>query len=647
MRSDRRTTAYERLTAPLVREGGELRPATWEEALDRAAAGFRGAVDRHGPDSFAMLSCARSTNEMNFVAQKFTRVVIGTNNVDSCNRTCHAPSVAGLSAAFGSGGGTSSYREVEETDLIVVWGGNPRAAHPIFFQHVLKGVHRGARLFVVDPRRTATAEWADRWLGLNVGTDIPLAHAVGREIIRAGLVNEAFVRRATTGFEEYRRLVEPWTPTAAERVTGVPAEAVRELAHAYALAERAQLSWTLGITEHHNATDNVRALINLALLTGHVGRYGSGLQPLRGQNNVQGGGDMGAIPDRLAGFQDILDADLRRTFEDAWGVPIRPYRGRNLTQMFEGMEEGAVKALYVIGENPVQSEPETETTLRRLRELDHMVVQDIFLTRTAEQADVVLPASAAWCESDGTFTNSERRVQLVRKAVDPPAGARDDIEIMCELAARLGHPWQRPSSEEVWDELRSLSPIHRGMTYKRLEENQGIQWPCFSEDSLEPSYLHGRLWAEDPADRGEPAPFGLVGHSPPVDLLDEDFPFRLTTGRRLDDYNTGVQTRGFSSPLRRGELLDISPEDAAALDVADGETVRVSSRRGSVLVPASVSPELRPGLVFMTFHFPDQVDTQLLTIDATDPLAGTAEYKAAAVRVEKVRPEAAPQAATG
>ncbi|MFC4563068.1 molybdopterin oxidoreductase family protein [Nocardiopsis mangrovi] len=636
MRSDRQPTSYERLSHPLVREGGELRPASWEEALDRAAAAFTDSVRRHGANAFGMLSCARATNEMNFVAQKFTRVVVGTNNVDSCNRTCHAPSVAGLSAAFGSGGGTSSYSDVEDTDLIIVWGGNPRFAHPIFFQHVLKGVHKGARLYVVDPRRTSSAEWADRWLGLNVGTDIPLAHAIGREIIHAGLVNETFVQRGTTGFEEYRELVEPWTLAAAEAETGVPAEAIRELAHAYARAERAQLSWTLGITEHHNATDNVRALINLSLLTGHVGRPGSGLQPLRGQNNVQGGGDMGAIPDRLAGFQDILDPEVRGRFEKAWNTDIQPHKGKTLTQMFEAMDEGELKALYVIGENPVQSEPETLKTTRRLESLDHLVVQDILLTRTAELADIVLPASASWCESDGTFTNSERRVQLVRKALDPPPGARDDIHIICDLAQRMGHPWQYPSAEEVWDELRSLSPIHRGMTYARLEEHHGIQWPCYSEDTLEPGYLHARLWSADPVERGIPAPFGLVGHSPPVDLLDDDFPFRLTTGRRLDDYNTGVQTSGFSSPLRRGELLDISPEDAELLGVADGEIVRVSSRRGSVLVPASVTSSMRAGLVFMTFHFPDQVDTQLLTLDATDPIAGTAEYKAAAVRIEKV-----------
>jgi predicted molibdopterin-dependent oxidoreductase YjgC len=290
-----------------------LRPATGEEALDRAADGFRRTLATRGPEAFGMLSCARATNELNFAAQKFTRAVIGTNNVDSCNRTCHAPSVAGLARVFGSGGGTSSYQEIEDADVIVVWGGNPREAHPIFFQHVLKAVHRGTKLFVVDPRRTSTAGWAHRQLQPEVGTDMPLAHAIAREIIRSGLVDTAFVERATEGYAEFAASVQPWTLEAAERTTGVPAGLIRELAHAYARADRAQLSWTLGITEHHNGTDNVLSLINLALLAGQVGRYGAGLNPLRGQNNVQGGGDMGAIPDRLPGFQNVLDADVRRS----------------------------------------------------------------------------------------------------------------------------------------------------------------------------------------------------------------------------------------------------------------------------------------------------------------------------------------------
>jgi predicted molibdopterin-dependent oxidoreductase YjgC len=538
---------------------------------------------------------------------------------------------------FGAGGGTSSYQEIEETDLIILWGSNSRETHPIFFHHLLKGIHNGARLFVVDPRRTSSAEWADGWLGLDIGTDIPLANAVAREIIHAGLVNEAFVERATTGFAELAAAVEPWTLAAAERETGVPAEAIRELAHAYARADRAQLCWTLGITEHHNATDNVRALINLSLLTGHVGRYGSGLNPLRGQNNVQGGGDMGAIPNRLPGFQDILDPGVRKKFGTAYGREIQPRYGMHLTQMLEAMDRRELTTAYCIGENPAQSEADSLHTVKRLSDLDHLVVQDIFLTKTAQLADVVLPASAAWCETEGTVTNSERRVQRVRKALDPPGQARDDIAIISDIARRLGHDWDISSAEQIWDEVRSLAPIFAGMGYHRLEELQGIQWPCFTEDRLEPPYLHGRLWEADPARRGPPAPFGIVEHRLPVDTLDEDYPLRLTTGRRLDSYNTGVQSSGFSSPMRQEEAIGLSPEDARRLDLTPGETVRVSSRRASVIAPVAVDPALRPGLAFMTPHFPDEVDTNSLTIEATDPIAGTAEYKATAVRVEKMR----------
>ncbi|MFI0462537.1 molybdopterin oxidoreductase family protein [Saccharopolyspora sp. 5N102] len=627
---------YTRLIEPLVRDGGDLRPASWEEALDRAAEGIARTVEERGPDAFGVFSCARATNEMNYVAQKFARAVIGTNNVDSCNRTCHAPSVAGLAQVFGSGGGTSSYQEIEDADLIVLWGSNAREAHPIFFHHVLKAVNRGAKLYVVDPRRTSTAKWAHRWLQLHVGTDIALAHAIGREIIASGLVNRSFIDRATGGFDAYTAEVRQWTPEVAALETGVPAELIEELAHAYARADRAQLCWTLGITEHHNGTDNVLSLINLSLLTGHVGRYGSGLNPLRGQNNVQGGGDMGAIPNRLPGFQDILSPEVRERFDAAWGSSIPPRYGWHLTQMFEAMDRGDLTAVYAIGENPVQSEADSGRTLKRMRNLEHLVVQDIFLTKTAQQAHVVLPASAAWCETDGTFTNSERRVQRVRKALDPPGGARNDIDIICEIARRLGHDWHYDTAEQVWEEVRALSPMHHGMSYERLAELGGIQWPCFSEDSLEPTYLHSRLWADDPIVRGEPAVFVPVRHSPPVDELSEEYPLRLTTGRRLDSYNTGVQSQGFNSPMRRGETLDLCPADAEALGVAEGERVQISSRRGSIVAPVRLDAGLRPGLAFMTFHFPDEVDVNLITIEATDPVAGTAEYKAAAIRVDKL-----------
>jgi predicted molibdopterin-dependent oxidoreductase YjgC len=535
---------------------------------------------------------------------------------------------------FGAGGGTSSYAEIEETDVILLWGSNARETHPIFFHHLLRGVRRGAKLHAVDPRRTSSTAWADVWLGLHVGSDISLANAMAREIIVSGAVHEDFVRRATSGYDEFRAHVMDYPLDRAEHETGVPADVIRETALAYARADRAMICWTLGITEHHNGVDNVVSLINLALLTGHVGRWGSGLNPLRGQNNVQGGGDMGALPDRLPGFQHVENDELRAPFDAAWGVPVPPERGWNLTQMFEAMGRGELKALWVLGENPAQSEADQTHAVKLLSGLDCLVVQDLFLTKTAELADVVLPAAVGFCESEGTVTSSERKVQRVRKAMDPPGEARDDLEIVFDLARRLGHEWGQPSAEKVWDELRSLSPMHRGMSYARLEAARGIPWPCYDEDHPGELFLHSRLW-EEPC-LGPRAPFSVVHHAGPVDPVDADYPLRLTTGRRLDDYNTGVQTGGYASPLRRSESLDISPADAERYGVHDGEPVRVRSRRGALVAPIRVDRALRPGLTFMTLHFQDEVATNVLTIDVTDPRSGTAEFKAAAIRIEKL-----------
>ena len=535
---------------------------------------------------------------------------------------------------FGAGGGTSSYKEAEETDVIIMWGSNAREAHPIFFHHVLKGIHHGAKLYVVDPRKTTSAQWADAWLGLDVGSDIALANTIAREIIHANLVNEEFITRATSGFEDYAKSVESFTLEEGERLTSVPAALIKSVAHAYAKADRAQLCWTLGITEHHNGTDNVFALINLALLTGHVGRWGSGIVPLRGQNNVQGGGDMGALPNKLPGFQDVeTDERARLRFETRWGTNIPAKRGWHLSQMFDAMERGELRSLYVIGENPAQSEANVAHAISLLKGLEHLVVQDIFLTKTAELATVVLPASANWVESDGTVTSSERRVQRIRRALKPPGNARDDIEILCDIARRLGHDWGHPTSEDVWNELRSLSPIHAGMSYQRLEELGGIQWPCLDENDPGSSFLHGRLWADPVV--GPRAPFTPVEHVPALDTLTKEFPIRLTTGRRLDSFNTGVQSGRFKSPLRRPETINLSPEDMAEYGLLDGDIVSVSSRRGKITAPALTDPTLRRGLAFMTFHFPDEVDTNTLTVDAWDPKSGTAEFKATAIRIEK------------
>ncbi|GAC1413565.1 MAG: molybdopterin-dependent oxidoreductase [Candidatus Velthaea sp.] len=517
--------------------------------------------------------------------------------------------------------------------MIFLWGSNARETHPIFFQHVLKGIHNGAKLISVDPRKTSTAQWASHYLRINTGTDIALANAMAREIISAGLANEGFIRRSTQGFEAFKESVQPFTLDYAETETGIPADLIREAARLYASADRAMICWTLGITEHHNAVDNVLSLINLSLLTGHVGRYGAGVNPLRGQNNVQGGGDMGAIPNRFVGFQDIRDPDVCAKFARAWGVPQKNEYGMTMTQMFEAMEHGDFRGLFVIGENPVQSDADSHQVSRLLQGLDHLVVFDIFLTKTAELADIVLPSVAGWCESDGTVTNSERRVQRVRKALDPPGDARQETWVIAEIAKRLGADWGDPQPDEIWEEVRALAgDMFGGMSYARLEGEMGLQWPCPDESHPGTLYLHDRL-QHDPL-VGPRVPFSVVTHELALEQPDAEYPFILTTGRRLSDYNTGVQSGGFDSPLRRSESVDMHQLDADRLGLRGGDRVRISSRRGSIVAPLRIDATLKPGLVFMTFHFQDEVRVNELTINATDPKAGTAEFKACAVRVE-------------
>ena len=516
----------------------------------------------------------------------------------------------------------------------MLWGSNARETHPIFFHHLLQGLRHGARLFAIDPRRTSSAQWAEGWAALDVGSDIALANAMGREIIAAGLEHREFIASATTGFEEYRAAVEPYTLAWAERESRVPAELIRTMAHAYARAGRAMICWTLGITEHHNAVDNVLALVNLSLLTGHVGRYGSGLNPLRGQNNVQGGGDMGALPDRLPGFQHVEHDAMRAKFDRAWGVPVPPKRGWHLSQMFEAMERGDLRALYVIGENPLQSEADRHHAQHLLEGLDCLIVQDLFLTPTAELATVVLPASAAWCESEGTVTNSERRVQRVRKALDAPAGARDDLAILFDLARRLGRDWGRPEAETIWNELRGLSPMHAGMSYARLEKPAGcsgrattrsIRASCSCTAACGSGRCTVRGWPSSRSSttrRSTSSTTSFRCASPPVAGSTTTTP--------------ACRRSAYASPLRRGETLDVSPEDAARFGLREGEIVRVRSRRGQLEVPVRTDDGLRPGLTFMTLHFQDDVATNLLTIDATDPKSGTAEFKATAIRIERL-----------
>jgi predicted molibdopterin-dependent oxidoreductase YjgC len=539
----------------------------------------------------------------------------------------------GLTTVFGSGAGTSSYEDFHRTAFILLVGSNAAEAHPIIFHHIMKGVRNGAEMVVVDPRKTLTTRKAHEHLQIAVGSDIALANAMAHVIIRDGLYHQEFVEHATEGFAEFADHVRDWTPARAEAVTGIAADRIESLAKRYAAAPSAMIAWTLGITEHHNAVDNVRALINLALLCGNVGRPGAGLNPLRGQNNVQGGGDMGALPARLPGFQDIEDPQVREKFEKVWGAPIPQTAGYDQTQMFAAMEAGGLRGLYVIGENPAQSDANSKHVRHLLESLDALVVQDIFLTATGELADVVLPAHVSFAESEGTYTNSERRVQRVKAARRAPGEAQDDLWITASLAKAMGYDWPILSARELFDEMRHLTLNYRGMTYDRLEKLQGMQWPVYDETHLGSAVLHDRLWEPE---TGPKAPFAAVDWEPPVEHTTPEYPFLLTTGRRLPFFNTGVQSNVYDHPHKIGEWMEIHPEDAAKLNISDGEVIAVASPRGRVELAAYYSGAVTPGTVFMTFHFPDEVMTNDLTIDATDPKSGTAEFKAAAVRLERL-----------
>ncbi|QSO50652.1 molybdopterin-dependent oxidoreductase [Alicyclobacillus curvatus] len=538
-----------------------------------------------------------------------------------------------MTTVFGNGADTASYDDFENTDCIIAWGSNAQEAHPVIWNHMRRGVKNGAKLVVIDPRKLPMAKSATYHLAVKSATDIALANAMANVIIREQLYNLEFVQRVTVWFDEYRQQVDKYSPEYAEEITGIPAQTIREVARLYATSARAIIAWTLGVTEHHNGADNVHAIINLALLTGHVGRPGCGLMPLRGQNNVQGGADMGALPNKLPGFFDVTDELAREMFEQAWNCIIPPKNGLHLAGMFDAAHMGLMRSVYIIGENPAQSDANSTAVVDALTNLDFLVVQDLFLTKTAALADVVLPA-AGWAEVEGTFTNSERGVQRVRQLVHPPGEARSDIVILQELANRLGENWHYNGAGDVWDELRRLSPSHFGMSYERLDEELELQWPCPSLDAPPARHLHTRLHERE---FGAPAPFVSVEFEPPIEPVDEDYPLVLITGRRLAFYNTGVMTSDYGDKVKgQEEVLEISFEDAERLGISDGHLVVVSSRRGSVRAPVKVTDKMQAGNVWLDFHFPNQVNTNVLTNDRYDKKSGVAPYKYTAVRVEKL-----------
>ncbi len=620
----------DRLTTPLMRRGDRLEPATWEEALDFVARRLLEIRDRFGPDSIGGLASAKCTNEENYLFQKVVRAALGANNVDHCARLCHASTVAGLAQAFGSGAMTNSIADLEQADAIFVIGSNTTECHPVIGAAIKRAALAGARLIVADPRAIELTDYAELHLRQRPGTDAALVNALAHVILAEGLHDEAFIAQRTEGFEEWRASVLPYTPELAEKITGVPAADIVRAARLYASAPAASIVYSMGITQHACGTDNVLALANLAMLTGNIGRPGAGVNPLRGQNNVQGACDMGALPNVYPGYQAVADEEVRRKFEAAWGVPLPASAGLTLVEMINAAADGRLKALYIMGENPMLSDPDITHVEEALRRLDLLVVQDIFLSETAQLADVVLPA-AAFAEKDGCFTNTERRVQRVRKALAPPGQARDDWRIICDLSQRLGYPMDYPEPAAIQAEIARVTPIYGGITHERLARGS-LQWPCPDERHPGTPILHTERFARG---RGK---FHPVEFLPAPELPDEDYPFLLSTGRILEHFHTGTMSRHSQvlDTLVSVGAIEVNPADARRLGLADGEPVRVSSRRGQIEIPARVTERVAPGTVFLAFHY-REAPANRLTIAALDPVAKIPELKVCAVRLEPAR----------
>jgi len=619
--------APDRLKAPLIRKNGNLVEATWDEALELIARRLAEIRDTHGPDALGFVASSRCTNEENYLMQKLARQVIGTHNVDQCARTCHAPSVAGLAMSFGSGAMTNSIEEIHDCECLLIIGSNTTEAHPVIGLEMKRAWRRGATIIVVDPRRIALAEMATLHLQINPGTDIPLLNAMMYTILEEGLEDKEFIATRTEGFDELREVVMRYRPEDVAGLCGVPAEDIRQAARIYATTDKAGIFYTLGITEHTCGTDNVRSIANLAMLTGHVGRESTGVNPLRGQNNVQGACDMGALPNYYPGYQRVDDPTAQAKFSTAYGRQLPLKNGWTTTEMIERALEGKIRALYVMGEDIVMSEPHMARTIEACRKLDFLVVQDLFLCETAKYAHVVLPATS-FAEKDGTFTNTERRVQRVRRAVSPRGQSKPDWEILTEVARRLGYDWHYKHPSAIWDEIASLCPIFAGINYGRIER-VGIQWPCPAEDHPGTKFLHKGEFT-----RGLGRFYG-IDHRPPAELPDEEYPFTLITGRTLYHYNVGTMTRRSRASVERQPeaFVEISPEDAARLGVKHEDLVKVSTRRGEVTVKAWVTDRVQPGKIWMPFHFAER-PANVLTIDAYDNITLTAEYKICAARVE-------------
>jgi formate dehydrogenase alpha subunit len=619
----------ERLTTPLIRRDGRLERASWEEALSAVVAGIRRVQGAHGPDAAMFLSSAKATNEENYLLMKLARAVFGTNNVDHCARLCHASTVVGLAEAFGSGAMTNTIACIDAADVILITGSNTTEQHPIIGARILEAQRRGARLIVADSRRIRLARFAELHIRHRNGTDVALFDAMMHVVLREGLEDAQFLAARTEGEGVLREALADWTPERAAAITGVTPAEIEEAARLFAGARNAMIVYAMGITQHTRGVDNVRALASLALLTGQVGRPGTGVNPLRGQNNVQGACDMGALPNVLTGYQSAADSAVRCKFAAAWGTELPGSKGLTSTEAMNAAAEGSVKAFFILGENPVLSDPDQAHVRRALANLDFLVVQDIFPTATTELADVVLPAGC-FAEKEGTFTNTERRVQRARKATEPPGEALADFEILCALAEKAGYGGMRYGGpEEVMAEIASLTPIYGGIAYDRLG-HAGLHWPCPDGGHPGTPILHLGAFTRG---RGRLTP---VEWRPPAEETDEAYPFLLTTGRTAIHWHTGTMTRR-THLLDREEpvpFVELNPEDARRLGVAARQDVLVATRRGEIRARAFLTETVLPGLLFLPFHF-EEGAANALTLNALDPEASIPELKVCAASIRK------------
>lgn len=620
----------DRLTEPLIKRNGIFEPASWEEALTLVSSKFNEIKAENGPDALAGFSCSRATNEDNYVFQKMVRAAFGTNNVDNCARVCHSASVHGLAQTLGSGAMTNPIADItEDVDMILLVGSNPEEAHPVIGAQIRQAIQRGTQVVVVDPRKINLVKDSALHLQVQAGTNVAFANGMMHVILKEGLADRHFIEERTEGFSDLEKMVADYTPEKVAEICHIHPEDLIQAARMYAKAEKVPIIYCLGVTEHSTGTEGVMSMSNLAMLVGKVGKPGCGVNPLRGQNNVQGACDMGCMPYDFPGYQKVNNPEVIDKFEKAWHVPLNRNTGLTSTKVLPAATAGNVKGLYIFGEDPIVTDPDTGHVRQALESLDFLVVQELFMTETAAYADVVLPG-ISYAEKDGTFTNTERRVQRVRKAVEPRGQAREDYEIFCEVMTRMGYPCAYESAKEIMEEISAVTPSFGGINYERLEK-ESLQWPCRSLTDPGTPIMHVGSFA-----RGKGL-FKAIPYKQAQELPDEEYPYLMSTGRMLYHYNTRAmtgRTEGINQ-IANHSYIEINAVDAQALGIQEGDKVEVHSRRGKIETYAAVGNRVFPQEVFMTFHFPDG-NVNEITNAVFDDIATIPEYKVCAVAIKPV-----------